>query len=75
MLNLRLKTKQEELAFHTYSPLFGTFYCNNYLERFINRIYGKSNSVWAYLDASRDKFLNGNYIETDKVGFFCGEHI
>ena len=56
------------MAFHTYSPLFGTFSCNSYLERFINQIHGETTSVWSYLEKSRDKFINENYIYTIKVG-------
>lgn len=56
-----------KLVHHTYSCLFGTFYCNNSQERNYHRIHGRTFSIWNYLHSFPERFNNYLYQSKDQV--------
>lgn len=53
----------QDLAFHIYSCCFGTFLCNSLREITSLKIHEKSLSIWSYVLARKNKYLNPIYKE------------
>lgn len=63
-----------KLAQHTYTCLYGTFLCNNDVERKGISISTRTESIWNFIDSHRDSFLNYHYnnARTDVLRPSCG---
>lgn len=56
-----------KLAAHTYSSLFGTFFCNTMQERVQLRLHETTRDVWTFLRNHPNKFRNLLYQSVDEV--------
>lgn len=56
-----------EIAYHLYSCYFGTFLVDNITERNKNKLDERTVSVWSFLLASKEKFVNPFYRESQQI--------
>eukprot|EP01117_Protostelium_nocturnum_P015191 TRINITY_DN5858_c0_g3_i1.p1 TRINITY_DN5858_c0_g3~~TRINITY_DN5858_c0_g3_i1.p1 ORF type:complete len:1023 (+),score=305.38 TRINITY_DN5858_c0_g3_i1:105-3173(+) len=47
---------------HVNSGLFGTFLCNSYTERVLNKVFEDTYSLWTYVNRNMESFLNSSYL-------------
>ena len=56
-----------EIAYHLYSCFFGTLICDSAGERNRNKLEVKTTSLWSFLLANKEKFLNPFYRESQQI--------